>query len=108
MWMFKEERFMLKKTILATGLFAVAGGAVLIGLPAFAQAPAHDGHTIRDDSTRTRNSYAYHHHRNRNWNATSSEGINRIRLPITQTNTVNPVVVSSPRAEVTTVPALTG
>jgi hypothetical protein len=106
MWMSKEERFMVKKTILA----AVTGAAVITGIPAFAQAPAHDGHTFRDNSTRTRNSYYYQRHRNRNWNSTSSEGFNRIRSPFTQTNNVNPVAISSPRAEapVTQVPMAVG
>jgi hypothetical protein len=105
MWMSKEERFMLKKII----LLAVTGGAVLTGTPAYAQAPG-DGHTFRDNSTRTRNSYFYHHHRNRNLNAVSSEGFNRIRLPITQTNNVNPIAIASPRADVPAlqVPALAG
>ena len=91
-----KEETMPRKTIVATGLLAAIGGGFLVCLPASAQASASDDY--RDSSTHSRRSAARYYHRNRNAIANSSEGFNRIRLPINSTNTLSPVAVSSPLA----------
>jgi hypothetical protein len=85
---------MPRKTILATGLLAAVGGGFLVCVSASAQVPTSDGY--RDSGTHTRTSYSRYNHRNRNAIANSSEGFNRIRLPINSTNNLAPVAISSP------------
>jgi len=87
---------MPRKTILATGLLAAVGGGFLICVPASAQVPASDGYSNRDSSTHSRTSASRYYHRNRNAIANTSEGFNRIRLPINSNNSLNPVAISSP------------
>jgi hypothetical protein len=83
---------MLKKTIAATGLFAVIGGGMITSIPASAQVPARDNHTTRDSSSHSRSLAFRHYHRNRNSNWNAEDAINRIRLPFNSTNNVNPTV----------------
>lgn len=87
---------MLKATIAATALFAAASGGTLIGIPAFAQVTADDSHTFSRSTSRSHNLGFRPFHRNRNWNSNEEDAVNRIRLPITSTNTVSPTVNVSP------------
>lgn len=87
---------MPRKTILATGLLAAVGGGFLVCVSASAQLPASDGYSNRDSGTHTRTSYSRYLHRNRSAIVNTSEGLNRIRLPINSTNSLNPVAISSP------------
>jgi len=89
---------MLKKTIAATGILAAIGGGMITSIPASAQAPAKDDHTYRDSSSHSRRSAFRQYHRNRNSNWNAEDAINRIRLPLTSTNTLTPTVNVSPVA----------
>jgi hypothetical protein len=89
---------MLRLTIAA--VVAAAGGT--IALPVSADTT----HDYRKSVSRSHNLASRHYHRNRNWNANEEYAVNRLRLPITSTNTVSPTVNVSPVAEpaVTVVP----
>jgi hypothetical protein len=93
-----KEETMPRKTILMTGLLAAVGSGFLVCGTVSAQVPASDGYSNRISGTHTRtNAYRYrHYNRNRSVIGNTSEGFNRIRLPINSTNTLSPVAISSP------------
>lgn len=99
---------MFKKTIAVAGLLVAVGGCVLASVPASAQVPGKDDHTIRKSLSNSRNLAFRHYHRTRNANWNGEEQINRLRLPLNVTNNVNPTVnateVPAPTTTVLVVP----
>lgn len=83
---------MRKRTIMATGVLAAAGGGLLTSLPASAHVPGRDGW---GPSSHSRSAF-FHHHRNRNWNGNENESFNHIRLRIHNRN--NNIAVARSRA----------
>lgn len=92
---------MLNKTIATTGgLLAAVGSGIIITLPTTAQAATHD--TWGNGPRNSTSTAHYHRTRNRNWNANDSEGINRIRIPIRNNNSIVNVARTQPTAAPTT------
>jgi hypothetical protein len=96
---------MLKLTIAGAALLVAAGGGVIAAVSASAQMIS-DNHDFRHSVSRSHNLASRHFHRNRNFNSNAEEAINRLRVPLTNTNNVNPTVNVSPAASpaVTVVP----
>jgi hypothetical protein len=78
---------MRKKTIMATGMIAAAGGSILTSLPASAHVHGDGWGWGRGSSAHSGTSF-FHHHRNRNWNANENEHFNHIRFNANSRNNV--------------------
>jgi hypothetical protein len=81
---------MPNKTIVATGVLAVAGGSIITGVSASAQVPTRDG----GGGSHSRNAFFNHH---RNWNGNENSAFNHVRLRLHNRNN-NIAVARTPGA----------
>ena len=81
---------MPNKTIVATGVLAVAGGSIITGVSASAQVPTRDG----GGGSHSRSAFFNHH---RNWNGNENSAFNHVRLRLHNRNN-NIAVARTPGA----------